>query len=499
MKKRALISVYDKINVVQLAETLIKSGYEILASGGTYKFLQENSISCTEISKYTGADEILGGRVKTLHPKIAGAILARNDVQSDIEDLKANDIESIDIVVVNLYPFSAEKTVDFIDIGGVTLIRAAAKNYKFKTVITSPEQYVSLIKELEENNGITTEAYRKDLAKKAFELTFKYDKEIFATLFEKNLDDNIAIDLNLLQELRYGENPHQQAGLYDNGQRASFELLNGKELSFNNIADMNAGYKIVSEFIDVDCACIIKHNNPCGAALGETVAEAYQKALECDPISAFGGIVAFNNTVDEKTAKLMKEIFLEVIIAPDFEDKAIEILKEKKNLRLVKVFEAPAKFKNKKLLDIKNTGFGTLVQMNENKELTKDNFKVVTETKPDARMVEDMIFAWKVAKHVKSNAVVIAKDKRTIGIGAGQTSRIASMEIALAQACDEAKDAVIASDGFFPATDNIQIAGQSRISAIIQPGGSIKDQDVIDECNRYNIAMIFTGIRHFFH
>ena len=321
-----------------------------------------------------------------------------------------------------------------------------------------------------------------------------------AECFEfKNENQDKAYYFNKIQDLRYGENPHQSAGLYKLNDNASFELLNGKELSFNNIVDMAAAYNIVSEFIGVNCCAIIKHNNPCGVALGETVEDSYMKALECDPISAFGGIVAFNQTVDAKTAKLMKELFLEVIIAPDFDAEAIEILKAKKNLRLVKVDMDILSYKQISVLDVKNTRFGALVQTKEDKELGKDNFKIVTKAKPDERMIEDMVFAWKVVKHVKSNAIVIVKDKRTIGLGMGQTSRIASMEIALAQACDEAKDAVVASDGFFPAIDNIQAAAQSRIAAIIQPGGSIKDEDVIKECDKYDIAMINTGIRHFLH
>ena len=311
--------------------------------------------------------------------------------------------------------------------------------------------------------------------------------------------ETLSFNLEKVQDLRYGENPHQKAGLYKMDESVSFDLLNGKELSFNNIADMAAAFDIVCEFVGV-CACaIIKHSNPCGVALGDNVSEAYTKALECDPISAFGGIVAFNQKVDLATAKMMKEIFLEVIIAPDFDADAVELLKAKKNLRLVKVNEDILAYKQAPLVDIKNTKFGTLIQTKEDVELGKDNFKIVTKAKPDEKMVEDMLFAWKVVKHVKSNAIVVAKDKRTLGIGMGQTSRVASMEIAVNQACDEAKDAVVASDGFFPAIDNIQVAGQNRIAAIIQPGGSIKDEDVIKECDKYNIAMVMTSMRHFLH
>ncbi len=313
------------------------------------------------------------------------------------------------------------------------------------------------------------------------------------------MTETLSFNLEKLQDLRYGENPHQKAGLYKMDSSVDFELLNGKELSYNNIADMASAFDLVCEFIGV-CACaIIKHANPCGVAIGENVSDAYSRALECDPISAFGGIVAFNEKVDLSVAKMMKEIFLEVIIAPDFDKDAAEYLKQKKNLRLVKVNTDILTYKQIPQVDIKNTKFGTLIQTKEDVELGKDNFKIVTKAKPDERMIEDMLFAWKVVKHVKSNAIVVAKDKRTLGIGMGQTSRVASMEIAIAQACDEAKDAVAASDGFFPAIDNIQVAGQNRIAAIIQPGGSIKDEDVIKECDKYNVAMVMTGMRHFLH
>ena len=498
-KSRALISVYDKSGIVEFAGELIKFGYEIVSTGGTYKLLKDNKIPAIEVKELTDYDELLDGRVKTLHPQILGGILARTDNPNDMLDLERNDIMPISLVVVNLYPFAQEKTVDFIDIGGVTLIRAAAKNYSYVDVLTEPSQYEKFINVLKNNNGETTEEYRKTLAIKAFKQTCEYDKLIAQTLDDNQMSEKININLEKIQDLRYGENPHQTAGLYKLNDDINFELLNGKELSFNNIVDMAAAFNIVSEFIGVICCAIVKHNNPCGAAIGDSVEDAYQKALECDPISAFGGIVAFNQKVDAKTAKIMKELFLEVIIAPDFDQDAVEILKQKKNLRLVKVNEDILSYKQMPIVDIKNTKFGTLVQTKEDKELGKDNFKVVTKAKPDEKMVEDMLFAWKIAKHVKSNAIVVVKDKRTLGIGSGQTSRIASMEIALAQACDGATDAVVASDGFFPAIDNIQAAAQSRIAAIIQPGGSIKDEDVIKECDKYNIAMIMTGIRHFLH
>ncbi len=499
-KKRALISVFDKTGVVDFAKKLVDYAYEIISTGGTYKLLKENNIPAIEVKDITDCEEMLGGRVKTLHPYIFGGILARLDNDNDAKELEENSIIPFDLVAVNLYPFEKEKTIETIDIGGVSLIRAAAKNYQFVNCITSTEQYDEFLKQLEENGKETTLEYRKELAVKGFELTSKYDSLIAKTLSDNEMEETLTLNLEKVQDLRYGENPHQSAGLYKTDDNiVDFDLLNGKELSFNNITDMSSAFNLVSEFIGVYACAIIKHSNPCGVALGENVADAYQRALDCDPISAFGGIVAFNQKVDVKTAKLLKELFLEVIIAPDFEKEAVDLLKQKKNLRLVRVNEDILTFKQMPLLDIKNTKFGTLVQTKTDIELDKDNFKVVTQTKPDEKMIEDMIFAWKVVKHVKSNAIVVAKDKKTLGIGMGQTSRIASMEIALNQACDEAKDAVAASDGFFPAIDNIQAAAQCRIAAIIQPGGSIKDEDVIKECDKYNIAMINTGTRHFLH
>jgi len=497
-KKRALISVYDKTGIVDFAKKLTNFGYEIISTGGTYKILQENSIPVVEVSEVTNFEEMLNGRVKTIHPNIFAGILARQNNTNDMLEIEQQGIEPINLVVINLYPFAQEKTVDFIDIGGVSLMRAAAKNYEFVNLLTSPQQYESFITVLEDN-GQTSLEYRKLLAIEGFNHTARYDNLIAATISDNSFGENLTMDFEKILDLRYGENPHQKAGLYRLDNNIDFNLLSGKELSYNNIADMSAAFDIVSEFIGVCSCAIIKHSNPCGVALGDDVADAYSKALECDPISAFGGIVAFNQKVDLKVAKMMKELFLEVIIAPDFDQDAINLLCQKKNLRLVIVDADILSYKQTSLVDIKNTKFGTLIQTKEDAELGKDNFKIVTEAKPDEKMIEDMLFAWKVVKHVKSNAIVVAKDKRTLGIGMGQTSRIASMEIAIKQACDEAKDAVVASDGFFPAVDNIQAAGQSRIAAIIQPGGSIKDEEVIKECNKYNVAMIMTGIRHFRH
>lgn len=498
MKKRALISVYDKKNIVEFAKKLIEQNYEIISTGGTAKVLQENNLPTIEVSTVTGFEEILNGRVKTLHPKIFGGILAKN---SQLEEIKNFDIAPIELVVVNLYPFEEaskkdfefEDLVEYIDIGGVALLRAAAKNFERVSVLSNVSQYELFLKEP------NSQELRKNLAGEAFSLCAKYDSLIAKTFLNNNNDDVLNLTLRKQKELRYGENPHQQAALYSFSEEIKYEVLNGKELSYNNIVDTSAALDIVSEFYDVPSCAIIKHANPCGVALGADIYDAYQKAFECDPISAFGGIIALSQPVDLKIAKHASSVFLEVIIAPDFEKEALELLKLKKNLRLIKLTTPLKDFKKFKTTDIKLLPFGALVQDNDTKELDKNTFKVITKQKPTQEQVEDMIFAWKVVKYTKSNAIVVVKDKRTIGIGIGQTSRVASMEIALNQACDEAKDAVVASDGFFPAIDNIHLAAQSRIGAIIQPAGSIKDQDVINECDKYNIAMISTGIRHFKH
>lgn len=515
-KKRAVISVYDKGRVVEFAKKLVNNfDYEIVSTGGTYDLLKENGIEAIEISELTGFRELIGGRVKSLHPAIHAGILASRTHEDELKDLAKMNIHPFDMVVVNLYPFEeaskdfymeASKLIEFIDIGGVTLLRSAAKNYFYVTPVYSPDLYDRVIEDLAVNNGQTSYDLRKELAIDTFQYTSTYDSIISQQLYariceisEEKLPEVFNINLRKKLDLRYGENPHQIAALYQTASSIDYELLNGKELSYNNIVDMTSALNIVSEFIDVPTAVIIKHNNPCGVALGTDINDAYLKAFNCDPISAFGGIIGLNETVTAEMAKHIKEIFFEVVIAPDFDEDALEILKTKKNLRLVKVPMKMLDYRISQKFLIKDLPFGMLVQSADWAELTKENFEVATTHKPTEAQVEDMVFAWKVAKHVNSNAIVIAKDKRTIGIGAGQTSRIASMEIALTRACDETKDAVIASDGFFPATDNIQAAAQARIGAIIQPGGSIKDPDVIAEAEKYGISMIVTKQRHFKH
>lgn len=509
MKKRAIISVFDKTGIVDFAKALQQQyDYEIVSTGSTAKLLKDNGIETIEVSKLTGCEEMLSGKVKTLHPVIHAGILA--DVQNihEAKEIADKNIQAFQMVVVNLYPFEQvasqehdEQTlIDNIDIGGVALLRAASKNHKNVTVVSSINQYSTVLQNLKENNGETTPVFRRGLALDAFEITSKYDSVIMSELAEEK-DAHKTMFLKKEGDLRYGENPHQKAALYKNVESESvdYEFLNGKELSYNNILDMTAAINIVSEFYDVASVAVVKHNTPCGVALGKSINEAYLKAIDSDPISAFGGIIAFSQPVNTEIAKHASSMFLEVLVAPDYDPEALELLKKKKNLRIIKLNTPLKDFKKFCEKDIKVTPFGTLVQEFDTKELDKDSFEVVTKKKPTTEMIEDMVFAWKVCKHVKSNAIVIAKDFKTLAICGGQTSRIDSMEIALNRACDGAKDAVAASDGFFPAIDNIQAAAQCRIAGIIQPGGSIKDKDVIDAANKYDMVMITTGIRHFRH
>lgn len=514
LKKRALISVYNKKGLKEFANKLQNEfNYEIISTGNTFKELTSYGINSKQVSEITNYPEILNGRVKTLHPSIHGAILADTQKKSHLEILEEQDITPISLVVVNLYPFedvakkdtnTTETLIENIDIGGPTMLRSAAKNYKNVTVVSSPEDYDSIIEEFSNNNGESTLKTREILAIKAFKLTSKYDTLIAKTLSKKlkfsEYDNTVSIELNKIQDLRYGENPHQKAALYkdykDVTSNIDFEVLQGKKLSYNNLVDLTAALKIINEFNTAPAACIIKHTNPCGAALGKTILEAYNKALSTDPLSAFGGIVGLNDKVEKELANQLSDIFLEVIAAPDFTEEALSILSKKKNLRLIK-YIAPLNLSFDKI--IRQVAGGVLIQDYDNKNITKEEFNFVTKKKPSDAEQDDLLFAWKIAKHLSSNAIVIAKNGQTLGLGCGQTSRIASMEIALRQACDEAKDAVVASDGFFPAIDNIQAAAQSRISSIIQPGGSIKDKDVIETTNKLGISMVFTGARHFKH
>lgn len=521
MKKLALISVYKKDGIVDLARELVeKYEYEILSTGGTAELLKKNNIAVTEISELTKFPEILEGRVKTLHPVVHGGLLARRDKPEHMGTIFQHNIKPIDLVVINLYPFeevickekvSLEEAIENIDIGGPSMIRSAAKNYSAVTVISDPSDYSLVLKELSENNGQATLELREKLAIKAFQKTSVYDLTIhsFLSNYYKHscngssgfFPENLNLNLRLKKILRYGENPHQKAAVYlppnSNLGLANAEILQGKELSFNNYLDLESAWNIASEFSnETPAAVIVKHNNPCGVAIAPDLHHAYVEALNVDSISAFGGIVAFNGKVNEKLANELSKVFLEAIIAPDFTPEAVDLFKNKPNLRVLKIKPETTHVND---LDIKRIGQGFLVQDFNEKLLDSENLKIVTKRKPTSEEMVDLIFAWKVCKHVKSNAVVIAKEGKTVGIGAGQMNRVGAVELAVNQANYNSKDAVLASDAFFPFKDSIEIAASAQIRAIIQPGGSIKDKEVIETCDKYNIAMVFTGIRHFRH
>ncbi len=497
---RAYLSVSNKEGIVEFAKKLENLSWEIVATGNTAKTLVEAGVKVINSSEITGFNELLGGRVKSLHPDIFASLLARNDERAGL------NFPAFDLVVVDLYHIEnyLGKNIDIetlqenIDIGGVALLRAGAKNYQNVIVISDIKDY-----ELDVEN-VTLEV-REKLALKAFQKTAVYDAIVYDVL-SSNLKDEKLKDfehLSLIKEgeLRYGENPHQEAALYKNiGEEfIDYEVLNGKALSYNNILDSTSAINIVAEFFDV-CACaIIKHMNPCGVALAPSMEDAWDRALDCDPLSAFGGIVAFSKPINEEIAKKLTAMFLEVVIAPDYSDDALKLFKTKKNLRVIKLNTPLEVIKNTSAKEYRHTPFGVLVQETDIKELNPEEFKVMTKQKPTQEQVEDMIFGFKVARHVKSNAIVIAKDLRTIGICGGQTSRVGALEVALQRVCDSPKDAIVASDGFLPAVDNIEVAVQNRIAGIIQPAGSIKDKDVIEAADKYGITMIATGIRHFKH
>ena len=505
MKKLALISVFDKSGIVDFAKGLIANRYDIIATGNTFKLLSENGISVTEIKDLTGFPEIFNGRVKTLHPKISGGILMRRDNPSDLKESEENNISPIEIVCVNLYPFKEvsrnpetdlDTLIENIDIGGPTMIRAAAKNNKFVSVITDPQEYSLFLEEL--NTGEISSETRKKLAIAAFAHTADYDSYIVNALQKKmNVSSNcFNRSFNLASSLRYGENPHQQAGVYGEFYE-NFEFIHGKELSYNNILDLVSAVELVENLGENACT-IIKHNNPAGAAIGNDSFDAYLKALKCDPVSSFGGIVAFTSVVDEKLAIKLNEIFLEVICAPSYTDEAITILKKKKDRRLLK--------QKKSILNeeitFRSIPGGAIVQDSDLLDLHEAKLKTVTNSKPSAEELKDLKFAWKIAKHTKSNAIIFVKDGATLGVGAGQMSRIDSAKIAKMKAEEHGLDlvgSVAASDAFFPFADGlIEIVNCGAVS-VIQPGGSVRDQEVIDAANQKNISMVFTGIRHFKH
>lgn len=506
LKKLALISVSDKTNIKEFAGELDSLGYEILATGNTAKLLTESGIGCTEISSFASFPEIFEGRVKTLQPRVFGGILMRRDIEQDIREAEENNILPIDIVCVNLYPFpqvvkredlDLATKIENIDIGGPSLIRASAKNYKFVSVLTDPSQYDGFLSELK-SSGQTSVETRQRLAKDAFSYTSYYDT-LIANFLEKEFNcpsDSIRINQKLVQGLRYGENPHQAAGVYGDF-FDYFEILHGKEISYNNIVDLVAAVELINDLGENSCA-IIKHTNACGAAEGSSSLEAYSKALSCDPVSAFGGIVAFSSEVDAKTAEKLNEIFLEIVYAPSFTAEALQILEKKKNRRLVKgIKELPRNY-----MTVKTIPGGLIAQERDNSVLTDDLLKTVTKRGVTTAELEDLRFAWVISKHTKSNAIVFAKNRMILGVGAGQTSRVDSVKIAIQKAKEHGHDlqgSVAASDAYFPFPDGVQEIAAAGSAAIIQPGGSVRDEEAISTANENNVAMIFTSIRNFKH
>jgi len=520
--ERALVSVYDKTGVVEFARELASLGIEIVSTGGTARLLREAGVTVRDVSELTGWPEMLGGRVKTLHPKVHGGILFQRGKLEDQQQVAQHGISAIDLVVVNLYPFSAtaakpgvtaEELIENIDIGGPAMVRSAAKNFESVGVVTDPADYQAIAAELHEKRELSL-ASRLDLARKAYARTARYDGEI-ATELERlaangsvtmhaleKLPQRINIALERRQAMRYGENPHQAAALYVPAGRAATGLagarqLQGKELSYNNLVDLDAAWALVREF-HRPAVAIIKHNNPCGAAEQESQREAYLKALECDPVSAFGGVLAFNRALDTATAEEVAKLFVECIVAPGYEAGALEKFAAKKNLRLLEIprEEAPIE------LDLKRISGGVLVQEPDRHELAEADLKVATKRAPTAAELRALLFAWKVCKHVKSNAIVFAREGQTVGVGAGQMSRVDSVKIAVIKAATVSlalTGSVVASDAFFPFPDGVEEAGRAGAKAVIQPGGSVRDADVIAAANKLGIAMVFTAVRHFRH
>jgi phosphoribosylaminoimidazolecarboxamide formyltransferase/IMP cyclohydrolase len=555
--RRALISVSDKTGIVDFAHELQTFNVEIISTGGTAKLLREAGIDVRDVSDVTGFPEMMDGRVKTLHPRVHGGLLGIRDNPNHQQSMHEHGIEPIDMVVVNLYPFeetsarqgvTLEEAIEQIDIGGPAMIRSAAKNYKDVAVITSPDLYRQIRTELILDDGALTLATREQMARLAFMRTAIYDSAIFPYLSanlegarnsqlyppipdllgpmqtymnlfsaamkaltnqpfpvtpDEQFEDHCRLSLDKLTDLRYGENPHQSAALYEikdhttaigTGGIAQAEQLSGKEMSFNNYVDADAAWQFVCEFEELACA-IIKHTNPAGAALGINAEDAYRKALACDPVSAFGGIVAFNQRVDEAAARAVTEIFVEVMIAPDYHPAALEVLKGKRNLRVLKADESTAGDG----MEYKQISGGMLVQTRDTHRLKREDLKVVTKREPTEDELRDLFFAWTVCKHTKSNAIVYARDAQTVGVGAGQMSRVDSVKLGAMRAQLPIKGSVLASDAFFPFRDGIDEAAKHGITAVIQPGGSLRDVEAITACDENNIAMVFTGVRHFKH
>jgi phosphoribosylaminoimidazolecarboxamide formyltransferase/IMP cyclohydrolase len=510
--KRALISVFDKTGAVNFAKELINLGYEVISTGGTAKILRENGVEVINISDITGFPECLDGRVKTLHPMIHAGILYMRNNPEHVKQVKELGVDPIDIVAINLYPFKQtilkegttfEEAIENIDIGGPTMIRAAAKNHNDVAVVVDPSDYEKIIEELK--NGQISLQTKKELALKVFEHTAAYDALIAGYLRKElnksPLSDNLTLTFEKVQNLRYGENPHQQAAFYKeaghfDGTLTAAKQLHGKELSFCNINDANGALDLLKEF-DEPAVIAVKHANPCGVGCGKDIYEAYMNAYNADPVSIYGGIIAANEIIDGKTAAEINKIFIEIVIAPEFTDEALEILKKKANIRIMQL---PAiKLKNTPdMLDLKKVAGGLLVQGLDT-SLYGEKLTCVTKRKPSEEEENILKFAWKIVKHTKSNAIVLAKKNISTGVGPGQTNRITALELAIKYAGEKAKDSVMASDAFFPFDDCVEAAHKAGVTAIIQPGGSIRDEDSIKKCDEYGIAMIFTGQRHFKH
>jgi len=512
---RALISVSDKTGLDKIVEYLDQNQIEIISTGGTCKKIQEITQNVIEISDYTGFPEIMNGRVKTLNPFIHGGVLANRDMDSHQADMANNNIKPIDLIIVNLYPFEEvvsrgaefNEAIENIDVGGPTMVRAAAKNHKHVVIITDPSDYDTLIEELKNNNNETSQEFRKKMAIKAFAKTAKYDTAIhdwFQSVDNGNGGEDLSVKASLKQELRYGENPHQQAKLYktSNSGIVGAEQIQGKELSFNNINDADNAYSLIKEFKE-PAAAIIKHANPCGVAVGDNLHQAFTKALSCDPVSSFGGIIALNRVLDRETAEAIKPTFFEVIIAPEISEEAKELLATKKNMRIL----LQQDLEQSNNVRIQTVSGGLLVQDQDIKSIEESDLKVVTKRAPTDAELASLLFSFKAVKHVRSNAVLFAKDQMTTGIGAGQMSRVDSVRIAtlkLEDYCKEnagfSKDGmVLASDAFFPFPDGLELAAKAGATAIIQPGGSIRDDEVIAKADELGVAMVFTGVRHFKH
>lgn len=511
MSKRALVSVSDKTGLVCFVKGLQDLGWEIIATGGTRKVLEENGIQTIGISDVTGFPEICDGRVKTLHPKVHGGILARRDIPEHMQTLKENGIQTIELVCVNLYPFretiakpgvTMEDAIENIDIGGPSMVRSAAKNWRDVNIVCDPSDYDIILEELREK-GWTSDETRLRLSAKAYTHTAEYDMMIAAYMRRQaGLNEKLFLEYDLKQSLRYGENPHQEAKFYAAMKKAPFSLafaeqIQGKELSYNNIQDANAALNVLRDFEEPFCVAL-KHMNPCGAAIGKTIEDVWQAAYEADKVSIYGGIVALNRELTAKIAEGMKPIFLEIVIAPSYTPDALQILSTKKNLRVMKVDMTRTDTPVPQFISVNG---GMLAQKLDTQIEKTDASMCVTKVKPDASCISDMEFGWKIVKHVKSNAIAVVKDGHTIGIGAGQTNRVGSAEIALkqAQAAGFTEGLILASDGFLPFGDTVELAAKYGVTAIVQPGGSIRDEESIQKADELGITMLFTGVRHFKH